>query len=301
VQSQPPIEKEPILLSNTKYPVQLARDFVLAIPVEGTRDTYKSRINVLIKLLCKEKDDFMCIYKEKSIEIIKKKYKNPDQYIMFMLFMIDEVPEIKNRVPIKLVALLRKAAVTTKAKSDANTVRKNEERAKNTDYNTEYENMITKDTTALNDMENLIRVFYISGIYNNANKLRMIPRNYLFDVKLIKTLKENDKIHNFYILSTGKLIINDFKTQKKYEPIEYNIDKKVKEMISQNLKKDPREYLFGQHKRNDFNKIISKSLGTGIDDYRRIMKAHHLKDNQYSLEYIADVMKNSVGSGKISY
>jgi hypothetical protein len=189
--------------------------------------------------------------------------------------------------------------VITKATSDANTIRKNEKRAKNTDYNTEYINMINKDTSVLNDMEKLIRSFYINGIYDKAKKLKMIPRNYLFDVKLINNLRQNDKINNFYIARSGTLVINDFKTKKKYDPIMYSINPNVKEMVSQNIKKDPREYLFRQNKRNDFNKIISKSLGTGIDDYRRILKAHH--QNEYSLEYIADVMRNSPTAGKISY
>ena len=78
----------------------------------------------------------------------------------------------------------------------------------------------------------------------------------------------------------------------------YKIATNIKEKISQNIKKYPREYLFGQNNRNDFNKTISKSLGTGIDDYRRIMKAHHQKDDEYALEYIADVTRNSPTSGK---
>jgi len=309
VQSQPPIEKDvtnksPTLLSKTKYPVQLAREFILKNPVERTRVTYKSKLNVLMKLLCKKNEDnFMCIYKKESIPLIKKEYKAiANQYINFMLYMIDNVDEIKNRVAKNLVDLLRKEAKITGSTATSTTIRTNEERKKNTDYTEKYDNMINKDTSKLTDIEKLIRSVYINGIYDTTNTLRLIPRNYLYSAKIIKNLRENDKINNFYIERTGTLVINDFKTKTGYEPIMYKIATHVKELISQSLKKNPREYLFGQYKRDSFNLKISKSLGTGIDDYRRIMKDyHHLKKPEYTLEYIADVMRNSPTSGKISY
>ena len=299
----PQVNGPTVSMTKTTYPVQLARDFILANPVLQTRKTYKSRINVLIKLLCKKQDDFMCIYKKESFGLIKKKYKNPDQYFNFMLYMIDNVPEIKKRVDANIVKELRKAATETKTISDANTIRTNIARQKNTDYDDEYEKLVSKDTSKLNDMEKLIRQFYIYGIYGNqkTKPLRMIPRNYLFEAKIIKTQRENDKVGNFYIEKTGTLLINDFKTKTRYEPITYNIATVVKQQISKSLKKHPRDYLFGDYERNDFNKILSKSLGTGIDHYRRIMRAHHLKDGKYSLEEIATAMKNSPTSGVISY
>jgi hypothetical protein len=282
--------------------VHLVREFIKTLKA-GTKRTYNSKLNVLMKLLCKKNDDnFMCIYTLGSVAIIKKKYKNiTNQYINFMLGMVDKIPEIKERVSVKVLALLKKAAPKATAIATAVTYRKNEERNITTDYDLEYTNLINKDTSTLNEMEKLVRMFYIDGIYDKSEKLKMIPRNYLFDVKIITNIRQNDKINNFYIVKTGKLIINDFKTNAKYEPIVYILNSKVKDKISENLKKDSRDYLFGYNIRDSFNKIISKSLGVGVDNYRRIMKRYHQKDNKYSLEYLADVMRNSVTAGIISY
>ena len=53
--------------------------------------------------------------------------------------------------------------------------------------------MVKKDISKLNDDAKLIRAFYIDGIYDNDQVLKMIPRNYFYEVKLIKSNKEDDQ------------------------------------------------------------------------------------------------------------
>ena len=291
--------------TNTKkYSVADAKKWINEFyTVNKTKATYLSRVNPLVKLVCKEddKDDFMCIYKKTSIALIKEKYKTPKAYFDFMLIMIQNNPEVSKRVSETMHNLLKKADSESEITQDANTLRESEERDATTDFEELYNKMVKKDVSKLNDDEKLIRAVYIDGIYDNDKVLQMIPRNYLYEVKLIKTNKENDEKGNFYMPTTGQLIINDFKTKGKYQPVNYKINTKVKKMIDNNLAKNPKKkYLFENGGRDQFNLLIKNSLGFGVNDYRRIMKFHN-EQLGYTLEELAHAMKDSVRAGETSY
>ena len=290
-----------ITTKTKKYPVVDAIQFIKDKYYDSNLKTYLSRINVLVKLLCKEQDDFMCIYKQESIAIINKAYKTPKAYFDFMLLMYDTNPEVSKRVPKKLYDLLRLADKNADTMQQANTIRKAKERDETTDYSEEYNKLINKDTSQLNDEEKLLRLFYLEGIYDKHDKLQMIPRNYLFDVKIIKSRRYNDKENNFYIINSGTLIINNFKTKGRYQPIVYDINTKIKKMVEGHFKKNPTQtHLFGPYTREKFNGIVTKSVGNTIDNYRRIMRYYNAKKG-YSLEDLANAMRGSPTVGEISY
>ena len=58
--------------------------------------------------------------------------------------------------------------------------------------------------------------------------------------------------------------------------------------------------MFEQDTRDEFNTIINKSIGVGIDNYRRIMK-YYYENLGFNYETIAIAMKDSVGAGEINY
>ena len=72
-------------------------------------------------------------------------------------------------------------------------------------------------------------------------------------------MSENKKDANYYHKRTGTIIINQFKTSEQYDPIKYVLSKEMRKHINKSLRKEPREYLFGNNLRDTFNKTISKN------------------------------------------
>ena len=86
--------------------------------------------------------------------------------------------------------------------------------------------MVNRDTDKMSNIEKMTQDFYINGIYNEDNKLTMIPCNYLYSTKIIVNKNKIDGKANFY-KQTGMKITNDFKTKDPKEEIRYYVSKNI--------------------------------------------------------------------------
>lgn len=67
-----------------------------------------------------------------------------------------------------------------------------------------------------------------------------------FATEIIKSEEDVPTEENYIVLSSGKLIIKDFKTKNRYEKIENTLSSELKEELKISLNKNPRRYLFTQ-------------------------------------------------------
>jgi hypothetical protein len=150
---------------------------------------------------------------------------------------------------------------------------------------------------AATDELKALKTLYIQGIYDDKGELAMIPRNYFVKTKVVRRMSDTNKIDNFYLKSTGTVILNTYKTASQYGPIKYRVPKNVRIVLNRHA--GDSEYLFGDVDVSTMNRKIKDALGVGIDDYRRIMKRKHA--DKYSVEQIAKAMAHAPTTGKVSY
>jgi hypothetical protein len=263
-----------------------------------TKANYKSMVNALVRLLCIDKNDFTCIYTKinSKIELIKREYKNPNPYIQFMKSMIDNHEPIRRLVPQQNRNILNRRAASEVTTQEAKKIETNKQRDAETDWAAEFEKM--KGHVTVTDELNAIKTLYIDGVYNDKGVLTMIPRSYFYDTKVVLNQKQVNKQDNFYIKSSGTLVINDYKTKKQYGMIKYRLPKAVRATLNKYVGTKPR--LFGSQTPTTMLNKVREAIGFGIDDYRRIMK-HKAQSDGYSVEAIAKAMAHSPTTGNVSY
>jgi integrase len=67
-----------------------------------------------------------------------------------------------------------------------------------------------------------------------------------FATEIIKDENEEAREDNYIILSSGKIVVKDFKTKKRYEKIENRLTDELMEELKISLERYPRKYLFTQ-------------------------------------------------------
>ena len=263
-----------------------------------TKANYKSMVNALVRLLCIDRTDFTCVYTKinSKIELIKREYKNPNPYIQFMKSMIDNHEPIRRLVPQQNRNILNRRAASEVTTQEAKKIETNKQRDAETDWAAEFEKM--KGHVTATDELNAIKTLYIDGVYNDKGVLTMIPRSYFYDTKVVLNQKQVNKEDNFYIKSSGTLVINDYKTKKQYGMIKYRLPKAVRATLNKYVGTKPR--LFGSQTPTTMLNKVREAIGFGIDDYRRIMK-HKAQSDGYSVEAIAKAMAHSPTTGNVSY
>tara|TARA_R110001632_G_scaffold105001_5_gene214193 strand:+ start:160 stop:1254 length:1095 start_codon:yes stop_codon:yes gene_type:complete len=295
-------DKQVVRRGKVKVSPDRVKELIDALDVsDNTKKAYKSKVNVLVALLCDKVKDFTCIYINinKKIAILDREYTNSTSYLAFMVKM-SNIEEIGRHIPAQNKAILVRKFQSTKHTTDTQAIEKTKERNENTDWNEQYMNLVDHASDDIDDTFNeevVIHHLYVYGIKDNKDKLQMIPRNYFFNTRVVDNLKQTNKTDNFYIKKSGIILVNDFKTKNKHKPIKYQLSLDDKRYLNKFV--GDKEYLFGNISRETMNEKIKKALGVGIDDYRRIMRHRYLQ--KYSLEYVSEVMRHSPQVGEAYY
>lgn len=265
----------------------------------GTRKIYKSKVNSLMKLLCANQKDFSCIYTKinAKVSIIKREYKDATGYLRFMAAMIDEFPEeIGRHVAKQNVAILNRRKTAEVNAQQGKTIENNQQREASTDWKAEYDKMVQHFVET--DELKAIKALYIDGVRDHKGVIRMIPRNYFRAMKVVENQKQVfNKVDNFYVKSSGTIIVNDYKTQKFYKQIKHRLPKGVRAIMNK-LIGNNRTVFEGSVE--SMNAKVRQAIGVGVDDYRRIMK-HRAQSEGLSVEAIAKAMAHAPATGIVSY
>ena len=295
-------EKQVVRRGRVKVSPDRAKELIDTLDIsDNTKKTYKSKVNTLVQLLCDKVKDFTCIYTNinKKIAIMDREYTNSTSYLGFMVKM-SNIEEIGRHIPAQNKAILVRKFQSTKHTTDTQAIEKTKERNENTDWKEEYKKLVDHVSDDVDDFykeEVVIHHLYVYGVKDKNGVLKMIPRNYFFDTRVVQNQSQTNTTDNFYVKSSGTIVVNDFKTKKKHKPIKYQLSLDDKKYINKFV--GDREYLFGNISRETMNEKIHKALGVGIDEYRRIMRHRYLE--QYSLEYVSEVMKHSPQVGEAYY
>ena len=164
-----------------------------------------------------------------------------------------------------------------------------------TNYIQHYEDLFAIEENyaekAYASQEHLISLMYSRGLLNNQGKPILIPRNSFADVELIKNDKKEiiikpvtaGKGYNYYNINTGRLLLQSYKTHKKYGDIDIILSKYTIKTIKQSLILRPREWLFTTILNNDkykdnssFGTLISNTLGITVNQIRRAFINYYL-------------------------
>lgn len=295
-------DKQVVRRGKVKVSPDRAKELIDTLDISAnTKKTYKSKVNALVQLLCDKVKDFTCIYTNinKKIAIMDREYTNSTSYLGFMVKM-SNIEEIGKHIPAQNKAILVRKFQSTKQTTDTQAIEKTKERNENTDWKKEYMTLVDHVSDDVDDFykeEVVIHHLYVYGVKDKKGELKMIPRNYFFDTKVVQNQSQTNKTDNFYVKSSGTIIVNDFKTKSKHKPIKYQLSTDDKKYYNKFI--GDREYLFGNISRETMNHKIKMALGVGIDDYRRIMRHRYLE--KYSLEYVSEVMKHSPQVGESYY
>lgn len=295
-------EKQVVRRGKVKVSPDRAKELIDTLDVsDTTKKTYKSKVNVLVTLLCDKVKDFTCIYINinKKIAILEREYTNSTSYLAFMVKM-SNIDEIGKHIPNQNKAILVRKFQSTKHTTDTEAIEKTKERNENTDWNEQYMDLVDHASDDIDDTFNeevVIHHLYVYGIKDHKGALQMIPRNYFYNTRVVDNLSQTNKTDNFYIKKSGIILVNDFKTKKQHKSIKYKLSLDDKRYFNKFV--GNKEYLFGDISRETMNEKIKMSLGVGIDDYRRIMRHRYLQ--KYSLEYVSKVMRHSPQVGEAYY
>ena len=264
----------------------------------GTRKIYKSKVNALMKLLCADQRDFSCIYTKinAKVSIIKREYKDATGYLRFMATMVDEFPEeIGRHVAKQNVAILNRRKAAEVNAQQGKTIETNQQREAATDWKVEYDKMVQHYVET--DELKAIKALYIDGVRDHKGVIRMIPRNYFHGLKVVSNQKQVNKVDNFYVKSSGTIIINDYKTQKFYKQIKHRLPKGVRAIMNTLI---GNKTVIFEGSAESMNAKVRQAIGVGVDDYRRIMK-HRAQSEGLSVEAVAKAMAHAPATGIVSY
>jgi hypothetical protein len=300
-------------ITDKRYPVSLVMEWMNtniddSFHIEDSKDQYQSKLRTMVKVFGGEgSTDVIVLFTPKVLKEIIAYYTNPTTYLGILL-KISKNKEVERRISKIGMKTLIQSNFTQLEKAAATNVKKKRERDRVTNWNDEYTKMM--NVPLKNEREELVHLLYTKAILDKTGKLRIIPRNYWSNTKIITSSQENDGINNFYNRKTGEIIVNDFKTKKKYPIIRYLVKDTVKKEINKNIDERPertqkeklekRYLLYNYSNRTGLRNLIAKTLNiTGVDVYRTIMKHHYEKT--YEMEYVALMMSHTVATGEAYY
>ena len=327
-----PVVEAPAPAKKTKSKSSQKREFTLddvrAVIEEhasstGSAKTYIQRLPPLMKLLLSGpeggSEDFSLIFKKNTIDQIIQKlnahYKRPSQHIQTLLYIFQRAKALQSMFT-DSEAMLTKLRKSMRTHSDREKVANRKERLNDTtDYVGLYKKIFEIEKTLAKkekgSQDHLVALMYTKAVYGNTKKdLRLIPRNYFWAVRLVENdnqiIRKKKDGENFYNIHSGLLVIQNYKTTLKYDPVDIFLNTHVKKIIQESYAKNPRKYLFEtpagkQYNDKNFRTQITRVLGVGIDIYRRAIINYELQVAKRPRDEISQSAAHSVETNELVY
>lgn len=290
---------------------------------KGSAKTYTDRLVPLMKLLLgpeeANKTDFSLIFKRNAIDQIvtklKAHYKRPSAHIQTLLYIFQRADALRSmfKESEEILTRLRKEM---RVHSDREKVVGREDRlADTTDYSGLYKKIFKIEhdlaKSQKGSQDHLIALMYTRAVYGNTKKdLKLIPRNYFWAVRLVESddqiIRTKQAGQNWYNVNSGLMVIQDYKTTRKYNPVEIRLNSHVQKVIRESYAKNPRKYLFETLDGRSFTdsgflKQIKRVLTIGIDVYRRSIINYELQVAKRPRDEIAQSAAHSVETNELVY
>ena len=278
---------------------------------KNTLKNYKSRVNTLLKIMQVDDENFSSIFCKSNIKkllsTLINSYKDPTSYFGFILFILSKSTKLTECVPKDTFDIVKKNFDDYKSRQ---TVKQLQDRREDVNYERVYKHIFNKEqkynTELFASMKHVISVMYTHALYDNNGTIHMIPRNYFVQVMIVENDKKMNTKDNFYNVNTGRLLINDYKTSKLYEPYDIFLTPKVKKIIKTSLEKLPRKYLITQpdgslYSDNSLSEIVKKYLNYNIGVIRKSIESYEFNVNHTDRTHLAMVSRHTVLTQEVSY
>ena len=156
-------------------------------------------------------------------------------------------------------------------------------------------------------VQHALAVMYTIGVYKNISKLddpTFIPRLDYDDVRLVDDDSQIDSTTKakWYNLKTGRLLINDLKTDRFYT-YDYTLNDTAKKYIDMYLlktKKKAGEKLFNLSTKK-MPEAVKKSIGVGNREYRKAFQNVYHKVFKVKIEQMSNPMGHDVDTAINTY
>jgi DNA-directed RNA polymerase subunit F len=166
---------------------------------------------------------------------------------------------------------------------------------------------------SIGTLESALGALLSLGIYDKNRKLTMIPRidNVYRGMRFAKSSAQIDrnKKCNWYVMSTGRLVVGEFKTNNSKPEYDYVMLPEVKKVVNAYLKKrEPSTYLFensvgnilGPNELSDYSaSIFGSNLKT--QKYRTLIYNYFEKVVKMDPESLSKAMGHAVTTGQTKY
>jgi len=239
--------------------VEDIENFFEGHPNNTTPNFWKNHAAPVLRLLhdcLNVKNDVATCLKpvDKVVKQVKLKFKNPNTvkfYLQALLFLVDEYPDLAEKVNRQKYYDAWQASKVVKAEFDA------EEKPKKTGPSIESIQEKVDETFGKDSMESL----YVSVYRKTPVRL-----DYQ-DIKVYGTMSQvPDDAEKFLVLQSKKIVMHHYnKTDKKYGTKEIKLDTELMDKIKASLKKQPRDQLFVFTNSNPTKAISNILRKAGID------------------------------------
>ncbi len=289
----------------------------------GTEKSYKGKIVPMMRVLGIDNDqEFSKIFKKNTFEQIVEKlanhYKRPSGYYQLILYITERSEKLQRIIPNGEEFLNKLRRAFRDASDREKTIARDERKEDKTNYIQHYKDLFAiEDKWAKKDYashKHLIALLYSKALYDDNGELLLIPRNYFWNVELVerdsdmkKKERTKAKTGNYYNVQTGRLWLQSFKTDGKYDDIDLKLNKYTQKAIKKSYENNKRQYLF-QTKfgnryadENSFGGAIVGTIGIGIDIFRRAFINYEYHINKRPRDEIAKKAQHGTDVNELVY
>jgi hypothetical protein len=291
----------------------------------NSETTYTSKLNTIMTKFNLSKVDgiFSDVYKNSYEKIVEtfSGYANPSQYIVMFPYVYDRSIKLKGIVD-KLDTtgkLMKRLKVEYKDSRDTENidtrvVKKGDE----TNYIQHYKDLFAiEEEFSKNEyasQKHLISLMYSKGLLDNQGNLLMIPRNYFYDIEIVKNNKDivekpdnAGKGYNYYVINKNRLYIQSYKTASGFGAIDIKLNNYTRDVIKKSIKERPRKYLFvtnsnGLYSNSTaFGTLITNVLGINVNIIRRAFINYKIFVEEMPRKQVAKLAKHSIQINESTY
>jgi hypothetical protein len=275
----------------------------------NTAKTYSTNIRSLCKLM--KASTFSDVFKNNTtkqiVQALNTKYKVTTSYISIVLWMATHSSKFATILGEKTIEDFH----TQYDKAvNAATARNITMRSVPMNYTEIYQNMFNKSKEyslkSYGSMAHVIATMYSDGLYSDNNTILINPRNYFGQIKIVTSDGEIERTKNYLNITTGRIVINDYKTAGIYKSYDEILSTKTMKIIKASLELNPREYLITKpngeiYSPNALSERIQKVMGYNVDTMRKAIESYEIHIRGSDRVHMAYVSRHSVRTQDLAY
>ena len=273
-----------------------------------TLNNYKSKVNVMMKLMNVENEEYSLIFKDIDLLVLRiiEKYKDPTCYFSSMLYILSKSQKLLDVIPKKSFDVIKSKFEEYKNKQ---IVKHLNDRQNNMEYEKVFKRIVETEKKYSEEqyasMKHIITVMYTKALYDSNGHIHINPRNYFDKVLLIESDEQLNEDENFYNIKTGRLVINDYKTSGIYKPYDVVLTSNVQKIINDSLK-TKRTYLIEKESgglivKNTLSEMFKRIFGYNINTVRKSIESYEINVNKGDRLHLANVSRHSILTQEVSY